>query len=349
MLTRLFRQTKPLSRSVIFEVTQKCNSDCLYCYNVWKDSNGYPACRADTLTLKRIMAKAIDESGARHAALSGGEPCLRADLEDLVGFLKKRGCSVVLITNALLLDKDRIKRLISSGVDLFELPLLSDKRQVHNELMRCDAFDLVARAIVTIKNQGGRVVSVFVATGKNIGDFAETAKMAFALGVNGIMLNRFNPGGEGTRHIDELLPSLDQVKAVLGAADKAAQDYGLGISCSIPIQPCLVDISKFKNLGFGFCSAGTDRSYYTFDEAGNVRMCNHSRVIIGNILHERFKRILAKTQVKEFMAAVPEFCLACARKSECQGGCKASSEVCYGDLCAMEPFLKENHALGNKS
>ena len=29
-----------------------------------------------------------------------------------------------------------------------------------------------------------------------------------------------------------------------------------------------------------------------------------------------------------------------SNEKKCQGNCKAAAEVCYGDLCACEPFLQ---------
>lgn len=156
------------------------------------------------------------------------------------------------------------------------------------------------------------------------------------------MLNRFNPGGRGVAHIDELLPTVDDMRQALEVAEEAAQEFHLPISCSIPIQPCLIDLSAYPHLGHGFCAAGSSRAYYTLDAVGNVRPCNHTPTVLGNAWQEPFADIIAPERLAEFVAAMPEFCASCARREECQGGCKAAAQGCYGDLCAEEPFLHQH-------
>jgi radical SAM protein with 4Fe4S-binding SPASM domain len=124
-----------------------------------------------------------------------------------------------------------------------------------------------------------------------------------------MMLNRLNPGGRGAVHL------------------------------SIPIQPCLIDLSAYPHLGFGFCAAGSERAYYTLDTAGNLRPCNHTPTVLGNVWEEPFAEIVAPAWLADFVAAVPAFCTDCTLRAECQGGCKAAAQACYGRLDAEEPFL----------
>jgi radical SAM protein with 4Fe4S-binding SPASM domain len=119
-------------------------------------------------------------------------------------------------------------------------------------------------------------------------------------------------------------------------------EFHLPISCSIPIQPCLIDIRQFPHLGFGFCAAGSQRAYYTFDPLGNLRPCNHTDIILGNLSESSFKNLINTKPNQVFTRAIPPFCSDCSRRAECQGGCKASAQVCYGSLIAQEPFLRCN-------
>lgn len=331
-----------LPKSLIFEVTSRCNSDCKYCYNVWKNKSGYPQAELSYWRLSGLLKKVLRETKANLVTLTGGEPLLRKDLERILKLLRKLRVAVNIITNATLLSDKRVKRLIALGVSNFEVPLLSDKREAHNSLMRFDSFDSVTNAIVKIKKYSGKVVAVFVATKENIEDFEGAAKLAIALGCDGIMFNRFNPGGEGVNFIKELLPSAEQVTAALKTANKVAEKYHIGIACSIPIQPCLVDMAEFKNLNFGFCSAGTEKAYYAVDPLGNLRMCNHSKLILGNLFKQSFRDLIATEAAKNFIASIPQFCVPCKKKTICLGGCKAAAEACFGCMSEEDPFLIEN-------
>jgi radical SAM protein with 4Fe4S-binding SPASM domain len=154
------------------------------------------------------------------------------------------------------------------------------------------------------------------------------------------MFNRFNPGGRGRLHLLELLPTVEQVRAALTVAEAASVEFGFPISCSIPIQPCLIDTAQFPHLGFGYCAAGTERAYYTLDPLGNVRPCNHSTTVLGNLFEEPFEALISPARMESFVHSSPAYCQACNLAATCQGGCKAAAQVCEGSLEELEPFLR---------
>jgi radical SAM protein with 4Fe4S-binding SPASM domain len=94
-------------------------------------------------------------------------------------------------------------------------------------------------------------------------------------------------------------------------------------------------------LGFGYCAAGSERAYYTLDPLGNVRPCNHSTTILGNLFEESFGDLVSSEKLKGFVNAFPAKCTGCEQLAACQGGCKAAGQVCYGSLDAIEPFLQQ--------
>jgi radical SAM protein with 4Fe4S-binding SPASM domain len=341
---------RPRLQTLIFEVTQRCNHACLHCYNVWHlDAQGqpvaYPRGELDTAETLALLNKALDETRCRHVTLTGGEPLVRKDLPQILDLLRERDVTTTIISNGRLLTKPTVMNLLDDGVGLFELPLLSHRREVHDCLSGSPgAFDAVLAAMAHIRYHRGHFVAVFVAMRLNLFDLYETIKLAFAFGARGLMLNRFNPGGRGRARLAELLPTADQMRQALTVADAAAAEFSFPISCSIPIQPCLVDTRAYPNLGFGFCAAGTDRAYYTLDPLGNLRPCNHTPTTLGNLLEEPFADLIAPERMAPFVEAVPRFCAPCALRDTCQGGCKAAAQVCYGSLTAEEPFLHRNRA-----
>ena len=130
----------------------------------------------------------------------------------------------------------------------------------------------------------------------------------------------------------------------LAIADAASAEFDFPISCSIPMQPCLIDHTAYPHLNFGFCAAGTERAYDTLDPLGNLRPCNHTPTILGNLLEAPFADLVAAERMAAFVKARPAFCDPCALRDTCQGGCKAAAQVCYGSLAAEEPFLHLNRA-----
>ncbi len=271
---------------------------------------------------------------------TGGEPTLRPDLEDLVRLARSRCRHVNLITNGTLLGETRIASLLDAGVSLFELTLNSADRRTHNRMAGgIDCFDRVTRAAAEIRAQGGDLVVVFVATLENIDDWEDTLQLGIALGAQGFLFNRYNAGGASHAAPERLLPTIEQVRHALVTSERYAAEYGVAISASVPIPPCLIDPTDFSHIGIGDCPVGTTRAYWTIDPLGNVRPCNHSSIILGNALEHPFGRIKRSTRLVAFANAQPSFCSVCDRKRACKGGCKAAAQACYGTPSVCEPFL----------
>ena len=326
--------------SFVFEVTQACNHDCLHCYNAWKNPCEYPMGQLPTDETLGMLGKMLDQTRASLVSLSGGEPMLRDDIFDIVDFLAGRGVTINLITNGSLLDETAIERLSPEKISIFELPLLSVERDIHDKMSgRLGAFDDVTMAVANLKAAGQRVVCVFVATLLNLHTWRETAELAIALGSDGIMFNRFNPGGTGGGNIELLQASPERLASALDVAHEFVERYEFPISCSIAMPPCLFDHSRWGKLSFGFCAAGTERAYYTLDPLGNVRPCNHSPTILGNIRQSSFWQLAGSPAMTDFVSARPEFCSGCELEAECLGGCKAAAEVCRGSAWQCDPFL----------
>ena len=134
--------------SMLYEVTARCNLRCPHCYNVWKDDVGYPEEELSTADALCLIDKILRESGCTQLTLTGGEPLLRDDLERLVSRAAGACENVSLITNGTLLTEARVRSLIAAGVSLFELPLNSADRQMHDQLAgERHSFDRVTRAL----------------------------------------------------------------------------------------------------------------------------------------------------------------------------------------------------------
>jgi pyrroloquinoline quinone biosynthesis protein E len=319
---------------------------------VWKCEGEYDG--ENELSTKDAIAlitKAVRESRCRHFTFTGGEPCLRDDLEVLVAAARNAGRArggrlqdVALITNGTLLTAGRVRELIHAGVDLFELPLNSSDRRRHDAMAGVDGcFDAVVGAAAAIDAVGAALAFVFVGTRRNMEDWPEVLRLGVALGAQSFLFNRYNAGGTFHSRAEQLRPTVEQVREGLAEANRFAERYGVGISASIAIPPCLIDHADYQKVGFGFCAAGTARAYYTLDPLGNVRPCNHTSTKLGNLFDAPLMRIIADSpKLIDFRNARPEFCSGCRLERECQGGCKAAAEACSGSLHACDPFLAAN-------
>jgi len=274
-------------------------------------------------------------------ALSGGEPLLRDDLSEILSFIKDRGIASVVITNGALLTREKVAATMVGGT--YEVTLLSYRRNVHDKLANCQgAWNAVVDGMANIRQAGGNLVTVFVATKLNYMDLFKTAELTIALGANGLMYNRINLGAYNLPYVGQLLPTPAMIRENLDMLEELVGKYELPISVSVVIEPCVVDIRKYKHIHFGWCPLAGKDSYFTIDPCGNVRICNHSPRVLGNIKQDRFVNLYYNhPYIRSFYSTWPAECVDCDNqlREMCRGGCKAAAEQCYGTLKRVDPFV----------
>jgi radical SAM protein with 4Fe4S-binding SPASM domain len=190
---------------------------------------------------------------------------------------------------------------------------------------------------------GGNVSAVFVATRKNIGGLRRYVELCALLKVTWILFNRIACGGSCLADFATLAPSPSQIRDALDESAPLAEKYKIGLGVGVQIQPCLLDLSKYPNVRTSFCPLNNiagGRTYFAIDPAGNLRMCNRSRILLGNLLERPFAEIVRAREVGEFSKAIPEFCVDCDLARVCAGGCKADALACHGTLDKPDPYLE---------
>jgi len=338
-------ESRPLPKSFVIELTKRCNNHCLYCYMAegpsGQDCDRDRSSEMSTKEVTDVIAKLCEEAPVQSIALSGGEPLLREDLPEILSFIRSKGISAVIITNGTLLTRER---LASVGTDvMYEITLLSYRRDVHDRLAgRRGAWDAVVDAMANVQQAKGTFVAVFVATKLNSADVSKTTELAIALGASGLMYNRMNLGAHNIRHVDRLLPTSGMIRENLDTLEELSARYRLPVAVSVAIEPCVIDTRKYKQIHFGWCPLAGEGSYFTIDPRGNVRVCNHSGVVLGNLKQDRFTDIYYNhPYVRAFRDTWAAECESCdpELKAICRGGCKASAEQCYGSLARVDPFV----------
>lgn len=331
-------------RYLLFELTQRCQNRCLFCYNVWKEKADYPSDELGTREAIALLEKVVPEAGCEYVGLTGGEPLLKEGLLEIAAALARLKVTTILISNGKLLTDETVRKCLDRGIGFFEVSLHSDRRQIHDELAgREGSFEEALDAILAIKRHGGQVNTVFVATKSNIGRFKEFVELNALLKVDWILFNRVACGGACVADWRSLAPSPDELRRAFATGAPVAQKYRIGLSAGVQIQPCLVDLSQYPYVRSSFCPLNGEldgNSYFVIDPAGNLRMCNRSAAILGNLAAEPFPELVARREVAEFCAAVPDFCAGCKLARVCAGGCKADALSCFGTLSRPDPYLE---------
>lgn len=132
---------------LMWECTLRCNLSCRHCgSDCSRDSKIADMPLADFLSvLDSIAAYRAPESVM--VGLTGGEPLLRRDLEELGQECRTRGFPWGLVTNGLLLDEARFSRLLDSGLGSLSVSLDGLEAE-HNWLRRNpQSFQMALRAV----------------------------------------------------------------------------------------------------------------------------------------------------------------------------------------------------------
>jgi MoaA/NifB/PqqE/SkfB family radical SAM enzyme len=96
---------------------RRCNLSCAYC-NEYDDSSTPVPTRDVLRRIDRLAAL-----GTGIVTLSGGEPLLHPDLDDIIRHVRGHGMIATLITNGYLLSRDRIRRLNRAGLDHLQISI----------------------------------------------------------------------------------------------------------------------------------------------------------------------------------------------------------------------------------
>lgn len=100
---------KPIT--AVISILNRCNSRCVYC-NAWKIQDENDATTEEWLD----VVKQLSSFGIREVVFSGGEPLLSGSLECIVKASNNLGIITHVVTNGILLSKERMYLLIKAGI-----------------------------------------------------------------------------------------------------------------------------------------------------------------------------------------------------------------------------------------
>ncbi len=120
--------------AIQYELTSGCNQKCVFCYNVWKE--GCVFSKKKTLSKKiqfRIIKKII-ETEVFDIIFSGGEPLLVNWLDELIQMASDKNIRTTIITNGVLLTKDKATKLKKAGLKSMQISLHHYDSEINDTL-----------------------------------------------------------------------------------------------------------------------------------------------------------------------------------------------------------------------
>ncbi|MBT3308830.1 MAG: radical SAM protein [Gammaproteobacteria bacterium] len=118
-------------------LTRRCNLNCSHCY---LDAETLQHGTEDELTtqeVKQLLDEVAGRSTDTMVVLTGGEPLIRKDLEQLVQHGTQRGLSIVIGTNGVLLTEKRVLSLKAAGAMGAGISVDSLDPTIHDQFRGC--------------------------------------------------------------------------------------------------------------------------------------------------------------------------------------------------------------------
>jgi len=158
-------------------LTKRCNLRCIYCMPEENEEM-----QEEDLTFEEIIriVSLMSQLGIHHVRLTGGEPLLRKNVQDLVRQLKKiSGIETVhLTTNAVLLDR-MIDGLAEAGLDGINISLDTRDRENFARITRRDCIKLVENGLLSLRKYPNMTVKInCVMMDQKEKEFLDIAKLA---------------------------------------------------------------------------------------------------------------------------------------------------------------------------
>jgi radical SAM protein with 4Fe4S-binding SPASM domain len=323
-------------------LTYRCNNDCAHCYNLEHpgaatSSNG----RAElgTKEWKQVLDKLWD-LGIPHIIFTGGEPTLRTDLPELIGYAESKGQITGLNTNARrLADKGYVNALVEAGLDHVQITLESNLAEVHDRMVGCKgAFQQTVKGIQNVLDTRLYVMTNTTMLQDNVSSIPDTLDFLARLSVPTVGLNALIHSGRGAS-VGSGLPEKD-LPALLEIARQKTQQNGQRLIWYTPTQYCNFDPTQL-NLGIKGCTAALYNMCIEPD--GAVLPCQSYYRPLGNMLSDPWDSIWnhdLSVRLRE-RQGLPVKCDGCGVLSECGGGCPLQFETAEIPALLSVPVIQQ--------
>jgi radical SAM protein with 4Fe4S-binding SPASM domain len=298
-------------------LTFRCQNDCIHCYA----GGPHETPELNTEQWKQVIDR-LSKIGVFILTFTGGEPTLRENLPELLGYAQGKGMVTGLITNGRKLkDKAYVETLEKTGLDFVQITLESHKPLIHDSMTGAKGSWKETLAGIRNAVQSQIYVSTNTTLSKqNATTFLDTVDFIKSLDVNAFGCNSLIYSGRANAVSDEFALPIETLKDLLPKIHDKAHLLGLKFLWYTPTQYCRFDPVQ---LGLGLKSCTAAMINMCVGPNGDVYPCQSYFESLGNILTEPWKKIwnnplAVKLRKREY--AEPK-CKGCSQLQVCGGGC----------------------------
>jgi radical SAM protein with 4Fe4S-binding SPASM domain len=277
-------KTPDFPLSIEIELTKYCNWNCEFCYNTWKYTGNIES-NIPYLSVEcfeNIVSEA-SSNGVFTIRLSGGEPTLHPNFEEILKIASRKNMDITLFTNGHNLTISKIEFMKENGVNqlLFSLHGISS---IHNKLANSEiAFEEAVNAIKLAYNENMDFSVETTLTSENISQLIDLAMLLNKLHVKHWNIMPY------VQTIDDVKSSTNnmsisyiELNNALKNIKKLYKNFDIRIPCSP--KHCFGNYDNNSLLDISYdnhCGAGILWASISYD--GRIRHCPHSDCYAGNI------------------------------------------------------------------
>lgn len=322
-----------------WELTYACNLACSHCLS----SSG----RRDPRELTTVECESIIDELQRmqvfYVNIGGGEPTVREDFWELLGYAVDHNVGVKFSTNGVRISPTRAAQLAATDYVDVQISLDGATAEVNDAIRGRGSFDTALRAMNNLAEAGfqGFKISV-VMTRHNVGQLDEFKAIADRYGAQ-LRITRLRPSGRGADVWDSLHPSADQQLHIYNWL----LTHGEGVLTGDSFFH-LNALGSTPLPGLNLCGAG--RVVCLIDPVGDVYACPfaiHDQFLAGNVRDPGGFETVWRTSELFTQLRQPQSggaCRSCSAYDSCQGGCMAAKFFTGLPLDGPDPECVYGHA-----
>ncbi|MFM8812870.1 MAG: pyrroloquinoline quinone biosynthesis protein PqqE [Methylophilaceae bacterium] len=331
-------RTQPLW--LLAEVTYRCPLHCAFCYN----PTDYDKHTQNELTTEQWI-NALREArklGALQLGISGGEPLLRDDIEEIVVEAKKLGYYSNLITSGVGLTEKRIQAFKEGGLDHIQLSMHDITEEINNFITNTRTFELKKKVAAMIKSHGYPMVLNVVIHRYNIGHVKEILEMAEALGADYVELANTQYYGWSLINRSQLMPTMEQLQAAEKVTNEFREKHGNKMKIFFVVPDYYAERPKK-------CMNGWGEVFMIVTANGDVRPCHSARVLpnmqFPNVKGDSLSYAWSESDAFNKYrgdAWMKDPCRTCDEKEKDLGGCRCQAFMLTGDAEIADPVCTKS-------
>src|SRR4051794_22076183 len=331
----------PRPYTLVAELSYRCPLHCPYCSNPVAIRGDRYRDELETEQWQRVFREAR-ALGVLQLALTGGEPMVRRDLDELVAAGRAAGLYSTLVTAGTLLTRQRAVRLKEAGLDHIQVSIQSPDPQENDRIAGVRSFEKKIAAARAARELAFPLTINCVLHRQNLDRIEEILVLAEQLGAQRLELANTQYYGWAVVNQHALVPTQAQVDR----GEEAVRRFRERVGPRITVLWVLPDIHEELPKP---CMGGWGRTTIVVAPNGEALPCQAAATIPGlefaNVRDRPLDWIWHESEAFAHFRGtdwMQEPCRSCplGRQEEDWGGCRCQALRLTGDAAATDPVCR---------